>query len=109
MSNQKTAGKTPDIDAIKAEHGDVFEIESSGVSIIVKAPSRGAWKRFRTSAQNERQRVNAVGNLLRDCLVWPDHNAFEQILEKQPALEDVFAGEVVEIAGAAEATTRKKL
>lgn len=109
MSNQKNPGRTPDIEALKAQHGDIHELTAAGVSVIVKAPSRGAWKRFRTSAQNERNRANAVGNLLLDCLVWPDHQTFEQILEKQPGLEDTFAAEVVEIAGAAEATTRKKL
>lgn len=108
-----SASKRPDaktIEALKAEHGDVLEAVSvDDVTIIVRPPNRGEWKRFRAAAQDQKKRSDAPGQLLRDVLVWPSLKEWDEILECKPALDDTIAAEVAEMAGAVEGATRKKL
>lgn len=99
------------IDKLKAEHGEnLHQLESStGETIIVKSPSRLAYSRFRDASFNEKRRKNALSNLVIDCIVWPDTKAWEAMLDARPGLEDTFASDLVELAGAADAVSRKKL
>jgi hypothetical protein len=94
--------------AARAQHGEVTELSASGVSVLVRAPSRGEYKRFRSDSFDAAKRSDAVERLCRACVVAPDAATFDRILDARPALADVFGARVLELAGAtAEATAQK--
>jgi hypothetical protein len=97
------------IEKLKAEHGEIHLLRASGVEVVVKAPGRAQWKRFRAYVADERRRPDAVETLLRDCVVHPDAAALDAILEKRPGLAETFGNQVVELAGASGEAEKKAL
>lgn len=81
----------------------------TGVDIIVKSPSEGEWKRFRTMQNDEGQRTLALRTLVLGCVVEPSIAEFTKVLGELPGLAETFGAELVEIAGVSRATTRRKL
>jgi hypothetical protein len=88
------------IEEQKAKHGTVHLLKAGEHEVIVKRPSRPAWRKFRTLAAEPSKRPDALEGLLRDCLVYPDQKALEAMLEQAPALSELFGNEVMDIAGA---------
>lgn len=81
----------------------------NGAEIVVKAPTRAQWKRFKTETQDVAKRATAIETLCLDCVVHPSRTEFEALLEKYPALAQTFAGEIGELAGAVEKVEKKEL
>ena len=96
------------IEAARATHGEVSELTAGEYAVLVRAPTRGEYKRFRAESLDERKRAEAVEHLCRSCVVYPDPAAFDALLDRKPALADIFGAKVLELEGAAgEAEARK--
>lgn len=84
---------------ILAKHPEA-EVLTVGVhEIVVRVPGRAEYRRFKTLALDERRRVDAAETLVRDCCLYPDGNWLNDLLERQPALAEVFGGKLLELAG----------
>jgi len=97
------------IQRLKAEHGEVYLVESGGVAVVVRPPRSPEYKRFRSLVMDEKRRPDALERLTRDCVVWPDPEELDALLERRPALAEVVGGKLLELAGAAEEVEIKKL
>jgi hypothetical protein len=86
---------------MKEKHPGSVALTAGGETVVVVAPSRPIWKRFRTVvASDDKRRPEGLEQLLRDCLVYPDQKALTAILDRKPGLSETFAAEVCELAGA---------
>ncbi len=97
------------IERLKAEHGEVYLVEAGDVGVIVRPPTRAEYRRFRALAMDEKKRADAVERLARDCVLWPDADGLDELLERRPALTEVVGGELLKLAGFAEEVEIKKL
>lgn len=96
------------IDAARTKHGEVTEITAAGETVLARRPTRGEYKRFRAESLSDVKRADAVEHLCRSCIVHPDASGFDAMLERKPALADIFGAKVLELAGAVgEAEARK--
>lgn len=97
MANETKIDKAL-LEQLRAQHGDVFELTEGGETVVVKRPSRGDYRRFRQDRQDDKRRAMALETLFEACLVHPELDALEPVLDRKPALADVFGGRLLEIA-----------
>lgn len=116
MATTETTKELPKIPAdVKtkaiADHGEdaLQVVETKRGEVLVRAPKRGEWKRFKAAAINEKQRADATENLVRSCVVHPAEAEFSKLLERFPALADSLGEIVVDLAGAEDALVGKGL
>lgn len=88
------------IEKLKAEYGEIYLVSAAGVSVIIRPPSREAFRRFNAMAARESQRYEALETLVRDCVVWPGQAELSALLEKKPGLVAPIAEKAIELAGA---------
>jgi hypothetical protein len=107
MENQKL---TPEIiDELKAEHGEISQIDGIEHDVVIKAPSRQQYTRFMEAAQEPKRRDKAQDTLLIDCVVFPDASAFASLLDEKPGYRETVTSVVLEVAGIAREARAKKL
>lgn len=97
--------KTPDakvIEELKAEHGEIYLLQTAGVAVVVKPPSKPAMKRFTANAAKEEKRYEALESLLRDAVVWPDQRELSLLIDRKPGVVAPFGEKLAELAGAVE-------
>jgi hypothetical protein len=95
----------PKIEAeVKAQHPEAVFLtaKGSGETVAVVSPNRVKWKAFRKMMAKEDTRADALEQFLRNCAVWPDAAGITAMLERKPALAEVFGEELVGLAGGAE-------
>jgi hypothetical protein len=97
------------IEDLKQKHGEIHHLSHAGVDVVVKAPGRAEWKRFRALMADEKRRADSLETLLRDCIVHPDRSELDGILGRRPGLAETFGGKLVEIAGLSEGAEGKAL
>lgn len=97
------------IERLRAEHGEIYQLEAAGEAVIARPPTRAEYRRFRAKVLDEKGREAALETLTRACVVWPDTSAFDALLERKPALAEVFGAKLLELAGAVEEAELKKL
>lgn len=79
------------------------------VELIVRSPNRAQYKRFVASSMDDKKRLSAVENLVTECVVWPDRQRLEQLLEARPGLMMAISEKLMELAGIFEDVQIKKL
>ncbi len=97
------------IEELKAQHGEIHQLSYAGVDVIVRAPSRAAWKRYRALMSDAARRADSFEVLLRDCLLHPSLQELDGILDRRPGLAETFGAELVEIAGLGKEAEKKVL
>lgn len=102
------------IRALKEKHGEKLKVIpvpatefDAETEIVIKRPSRGEYKRFRTMLFDDAQKADAVETLAKNCVVYPEN--FAALLEDRPALADLVGGKAAEFAGAEGKIDAKKL
>lgn len=98
-----------DLNRLRAEHGELYEIRAGDVAVVCKRPHRHAFQRFLARAADPQRRYAAFEDLLRDCCVHPVGDELDALCERYPAAVVTIAGRLVEIAGAAEDAEVKAL
>ena len=95
---------------VKAERGagglELHVLEAAGNAVIVRTPSSGIWDAF----QEARDKVGtrALRQLLCDCVVYPESAEVLGMLDRRPALANVFGAKLLELAGLEEEAKAKK-
>lgn len=82
----------------KAQHGDVFVLESDDLTVYCRRPRRDEMARFAKELQRDLYR--ASHNLLVSCRLHPDMQVISQMAEAKPGVILSLAGELSELAGA---------
>lgn len=67
--------------------------------VLVRDPSRPAFRRFLATSGFPDRRGDALEQLVRDCLLEPEPKALESMLDERPALGGVFGEKLCEFAG----------
>ena len=79
-----------------------------GAEALARGPNRNEWAIFKQKLGNDTEKVTAYEVLL-PCIVWPDRGELEKLFDEFPAMPEVWAGEIVEIAGSTRLATHRKL
>jgi hypothetical protein len=85
---------------IREKHPKAVALSAGGESVVVVPPGRTQWRRFKKAITDDAKRADAFEILLRDCVVYPDAQGLEAILDRMPALAETFGDAVAELAGA---------
>ena len=99
------------IDDLKARHGDVLTLLTSGRGdeVIVRNPKPAECERWRAQVGDPQKRHLATPALFKSIVVYPEGEALAALLARQPLLPEEFAEAVVELAGLTGEATAKKL
>jgi hypothetical protein len=76
--------------------------------IVIKRPSRGAWKSFNAMRAGKAKGITAYEQLLVDCVIPPFAESWKEMVERMPGLVDTFGSAAATFAGASAAFTVKK-
>jgi hypothetical protein len=91
-----------------AELGEIVkEVDGDTYRFTVKCPGRPEWQEFRTLANSERSRPQALETLARRCVIEPDAAGLDAIFLKKPALAEAVGGRLVDMAGGGDAQGKK--
>lgn len=97
---ERAVKEAPFIEKAVQEHGalgvGVLVVETRVGSVVVKRPHAPAFRRFADAGS---MKSADVEKLVRGCLVYPDANGLDVILEEQPATLQRLADAVVTLAG----------
>ncbi|MDV6376368.1 hypothetical protein [Deinococcus arenicola] len=118
MTEQRIAGLTKEeFNAKNSEHGGRLEIFSASTSkgteidVIVRPMTRAEYEKFQADLRKAGQRSEStlvpLGNALRGCLIAPSADEFAAQTESLPAIVELFAAELIALAGA-DAEVKKK-
>jgi len=76
---------------------------------IARPPAAAEWRMFIAKRGNAAEAALANEFLVDACVLWPEKAERDTLFERRPALLDVWAGEIGEMAGATLRATRSKL
>lgn len=76
---------------------------------VARPPTDGEYRIFRQKLANPQDAALANDLLVDTCIIWPEKEAREQLFQRRPALREVWAAEILEMAGATRQATREKL
>lgn len=79
------------------------------VSVLVRKPTTFEYAKWADRKSDPDQRSKASRQLFFDCVVHPEGDELDTLMTEYPALPDTFAGEVLELAGAAAKIEKKAL
>ncbi len=86
--------------------------DNDETEVIVRPPTEMEYERFKAEASKATDRpeigLNALKVMTRGCVVYPEREAFAQLLTRYPALADSYGNELLQMAGASQSVTRKK-
>ena len=100
---QALKAKFPNVDLELISH-PTYEDEA-----VARPPTEAEWRIFRQK-QEAKAEGDAPGDFLVEaCIVWPDKDGRAAAFKKRPAMREVWAGELTEIAGATRLARRSKL
>jgi hypothetical protein len=74
------------LDELESVHKKVFHLEIDGQTIVLRKPTRGEWKKFRSDSTNDAKKSDANEMLWRALVVFPSREEFSEMLEEYPAL-----------------------
>lgn len=79
------------------------------VEIVIKRPSRGEYKRFRSMLFDDGLKQDALETLARNCVAYPEPEGFSALLEERPGIAETIGGKLVDLAGLEKTVAAKKL
>ena len=117
MTEQRIAGLTEtEFNNLNAQHGNRLEIVSANTSMgeidaVLRPLNRAEYDKLQIDMQKSAARGESrsvvLGNILRQCLIAPSQAEFDNAVEGYPAIVELFAAELLAMAGA-DAEVKKK-
>jgi len=86
------------VQKLRAEHGEVFELTEGGETILARRPTRADWRKFKAARADDKKKIVALEEVFEACLLLPELDEFDRVLERKPALADTFGQLLIEIA-----------
>lgn len=89
---------------LKVANPDVVVLATrSGDEVAVKPPSEAVYMRWQTTGKaGTAEAYASTRQFLFDCTVFPDKSTLDSLLERRPALLQVFVRQLTKMAGAEE-------
>lgn len=80
------------LEELKAKHGEVHVLsaENAGIQVACRRVDRATYKRLKAELADVAKRATAFENLFLACVVFPDREAADRMLDELPALGDSF-------------------
>lgn len=101
---------TDTITKLKSAHGDDLHLfTSGGHELVLKAPGRDLWTKFKRTSQEPARRAQALEHLVTDCIVHPERDAVVSLIDRRPGLVDTVGEKLAELAGLDERASLEKL
>lgn len=97
----KIKSENPGVEIAVLEHDRLPD------QVIARAPSRGMWSIY-LQMQADGRKVEAAEHLVAGCVLFPDKDELQRSLDAHPALAQVWAGELNEMAGVTMGARQKK-
>ena len=97
------------LDGLRLKHKRIAHLKSSRNQedgktpeweFCIKSPSRAQYKQFRSQVHNEARKAEATEILVRQLVIHPSPEEFDQMMEDWPALCDGCGGTLNALAGA---------
>lgn len=79
------------------------------IDFIVRGPSKPEWALFRQRNGNDAEKGSAEEMLYETCAIWPEKKERDEVVARYPAVVNMVAGELAEIAGATQQASHRKL
>lgn len=85
---------------LRQKHGDELKkIKVAGQVFALRGPTSDEYQRFLDRSVDEKKRMQAIDELTRACIVFPDASALDVFFAKKPAAPTALSGHVLELAG----------
>lgn len=101
------------IERVKDENPGVelTALEACGVEVIVRAPNPSEYEAFMTKLADAKpgKRLAVIGNLVKQVLVYPSVEQYDEVLSRMPGLSESLVEHVLEMAGLVKETSARKL
>lgn len=97
------------IAAWRSQYGEVEVTRLGGQLIVMKQPSRDAWRRFMTEAADPQKRMSALDNVVKDATVWPDRTKLDAFLGRKLSYAAKLADVAAKLTGADDQAETVKL
>lgn len=92
---------------LKNQHGMVFRYTIDGQTLLFRRAKRADYRRFKTEAMDDKRRALATENLAAACLLQPDADTYEALLERYPAVPERVASDILDDIMQVEAVQKK--
>jgi hypothetical protein len=84
-------------------------LQAAGEEAVFRTPPYAEWKRFKSLYLDPAQRPMALETLVFGCLVHPAATDMREVLNRRPALAEVFGERLASAAGMGAEAVEKKL
>ena len=95
------------LDELRTKHGKLHIRAVDDTDFVLRAPSRLEYRKWKADIQDERKKLDASELLLLPCIVYPEPQDFQAMLDERPALADTLGLQLLEIAGMTKAVEKK--
>lgn len=93
---------------LRAEHGEVYELEAGEHTIYVRMPTGPEFDRFQATAADQKMAARATAQLVRDVMLDPPKDEWAAIVAKRPGLPLAIGNAVLRLTGATLEVEAKK-
>ncbi len=93
---------------LRAEHGDIYELEAGEHTVYVRMPTSPEFDRFQATAADQKMAAKATAQLVRDCLIHPSKDEWAAIVAKKPGMPLAIGSAVLKLTGATLEVEAKK-
>lgn len=101
--------KPNELESLKAEHGELWSVETDRGPVYFKCPDSKQYHRFIAMVSDEKRRAKAFESLALDVIVYPQDEELKNLLNCRPGVAVKVANEASTIAQGEEAEKAKKL
>lgn len=88
-----------DLEALRAEHGEVLVLEAMGYRVAVRMPTEAEFDAFVAGVSTPAKGAASVKVLFRRVVVWPSRPEVDAMLKAKPGLGITFGNKVADWAG----------
>lgn len=86
---------------------EVLQHDKLPDEVLARVPSSQIWGVFR-NMQNDGKKMDAALFLVQSSVLYPERTELTKMLDAHPGLVEVWAGELIEMAGVSGGARRKK-
>jgi hypothetical protein len=84
---------------LKLEHKNLRKVVVKDGAVVFRGPTPQEWDQFQEEFGDKELRGAATKRLVLNCRAWPEEAEFLKMLERKPALVQIFGNHVAEQAG----------